>query len=1256
MMKTRLCQLAMVFVLALGFCALRTMTVLADDEATPAASPTVVTQPTDSSPAGDTTMPVDLSTVVDTSTPAPTVQAPTVQAATDVTAIEATDTSPSGDTSTPVATSTPTATDVTATTGTDTSTPVDLSTLVDTSTPVPTNPGTTSLTTDLDKDPRAALLVPVESGSAGDPIWCPNGVAPIANMGGCTASFTSFNYIDSGNTGLISAMSGKVTAGTIWVASSYAGGEFQIFLDSTHVGTITVTYPLTIQGGWNGTSGNKTISGNSIFELTALIIDWKAAVTLNNITVQDITSGQDALDVSTTGNLTLSNVKVNNNSGASGGAQLGNWQSGTVTILNSDFSNNPGSSTDPGLGLAVYTHGDIVLTNVSANNNGADGMWLDNSGANPAKKVTVTSSQINNNGTMGLTINSSGAVTLKDIDAVGNKNGYGVHVDNHYAASAQPVTLSSTNIFSENKGDGLDVISLGAITANNLVANGNAGWGVWLDNHSSVAVQPVTLTGTSNQFKFNAGGLDIASKGNITLNSITANGNTGDNGATIDNCQFDSGSGKCLGNGNVTLSGTNAFENNYNIGLKITTAGTITTTNLSADGNTSGAVLDNTLATAPKTVTLNGVNSFSNNAGTGLSITTLGNIVTNNLTANNNSNGDGVDLNNHKTGSTGTVTVSGNNMFKDNNGKGLYIQSYGAITTNNLDAEENVLEGTHIISDGHSNQPAVKVNGNNTFNSNCKNTVSCAAGLFIVGGGTTSINNVIANENYTNGVDIIDSGSVTLSGSNVFSGNDGIGLWVQIAGTITANNLTANSNLNHGVDLDNFLDHGSHSIILTGTNTFNYNGIREGELDVNADGLLLETYGNMTLSNVTATGNGGDGVYTKTWEYTDTKNYLGGSFTLTGTNNFNYNGLNISGQGLYVLTWGIVNISNLNANANGGDGADLDNSAYFKSLTLSGTNEFFANGGNGLVIRSTGTIVTNNLDVEGNGGNGATIDNCLYDGSNCNYKSPANITLNGNNQFIGNTDSGLFVTTNGAIKANSLNSSSNGFNGAYLDDQWQYASGGITLTGNNTFSTNAAMGLELYSIGAVSLNNLTANNNAGGGYYAEAGGVYINTIASVSMTGTNTFNYNGSSSNPYDGLDVEAMGNINLNNVTAIGNADSGTALDNCWLDTSTNACDGTGSITLTGTNQFSDNGAYGTDNTGLFAGSTKNITLNSVTADNNGSIGVCAISYTSITILGGSMTNNKSYGWILGAPTTITIKGVFAYGNNGGAGNTDFN
>ena len=60
-------------------------------------------------------------------------------------------------------------------------------------------------------------------------------------------------------------------------------------------------------------------------------------------------------------------------------------------------------------------------------------------------------------------------------------------------------------------------------------------------------------------------------------------------------------------------------------------------------------------------------------------------------------------------------------------------------------------------------------------------------------------------------------------------------------------------------------------------------------------------------------------------------------------------------------------------------------------------------------------------------------------------------------------------------------------------------------------------------------------------------------------------------------------------------------------------------------------------------------VTLNSLSADNNGGEGLNVQTQGAITVACGSMTRNGSYGWSFNTPGTITLKAVWAFGNNGG-------
>ena len=180
------------------------------------------------------------------------------------------------------------------------------------------------------------------------------------------------------------------------------------------------------------------------------------------------------------------------------------------------------------------------------------------------------------------------------------------------------------------------------------------------------------------------------------------------------------------------------------------------------------------------------------------------------------------------------------------------------------------------------------------------------------------------------------------------------------------------------------------------------------------------------------------------------------------------------------------------------------------------------------------------------------------------------------------------------------------------------------------------LGLETYSNGAITMNNVTSSWNTTGG--ASLGTHGLSTPQAVVLNGSNFFldNSNNSSDGLENGLYITADGSITINSLMASWNDGTGANLN-------TSA----GTITLTGTNSFADNAKDGLD-----TAAHGNITLNNITADNNGGTGVNGSSTNgSILVACGSMTNNKSYGWSFqtGTGQTVTLHGVFAYGNKVG-------
>jgi hypothetical protein len=275
-----------------------------------------------------------------------------------------------------------------------------------------------------------------------------------------------------------------------------------------------------------------------------------------------------------------------------------------------------------------------------------------------------------------------------------NGNGVnGVYLVNSAVGSTAEINLKGTNVANNNSLAGFQLAGRGAITLNNMTAKSNAGDGLNVHNASASPVKDVKLTGT-NVFTANGfGNLVIESAGAIAVNSVTANASLNGRGATLLNTATD---GKA-----VTITGTNYFNDNFSDGLFIQSRGVITTNNISANRNgdllEDGAYIDNEGAApaTPRAVMMTGTNLFIDNDGQGLEVLSDGAVTISNVHAHYNDL-DGTLVTNN-TG-TATVTVSGMNYFRHNLGAGLEINSAGAVTVNKTTAEDNGVDGLSVNS------------------------------------------------------------------------------------------------------------------------------------------------------------------------------------------------------------------------------------------------------------------------------------------------------------------------------------------------------------------------------------------------------------------------------------------------------------------------------------------------------------------------------------------------------------------------------
>jgi hypothetical protein len=756
--------------------------------------------------------------------------------------------------------------------------------------------------------------------------------------------------------------------------------------------------------------------------------------------------------------------------------------------------------------------------------------------------------------TLALSVQTTGNITLNNVDVVNNTTLFsGARLDNESGTGNVTVNDSTFNNNTGVTPNGLTIISKGTVTLKNVTANGNSGYGVYIENHNAATPKAVTINGT-NHFSYNGwDGLRVKTKGAITLNNITAMGNTQGHGAYLDNCSFNYTTDVCtygVANG-VTIKGSNNFSNNGHDGLRVFSGGVITVSNITANGNGThasrptatsatdnfdaggkGALLHNFGASTPKNIVISGTNTFNNNASAGLLALGWGSVTVNNITANSNGCNLTYEINDtycagaYLEGQRG-ITQTGYGRFENNTKTGFYVYALGtgAVTLNNLYVDNNGDVGADIDAFGN-----VTLNGINTFNNN-------DWGLNIGSDGVITLNNITANGNLLNGAYIYNASSatpkaVTIKGVNNFNDNGYNGINISSSGAITMSNFTANNNTVSGVSIDNAINPATpFNVTITGNNIFNNNDY---------GGLEIFTYGAVVLNNITANNNQsvfGYGVYID-----NNNGSLARPVTINGTNRMNSN----VGTGLRIDSLGAIKINNLMASYNmNGSGALLDNNdiaTISQPVTITGYGIFNENLDMGLVVNTNGNVVFANISANLNGNGGANI----YAVNNATSASLANVSLTGINTFNGNmSTSGLVITTDGAITVSNITANSNVGYGASLDNLTNANSGptgikAVTLSGVNMFNNNVNGGLYIYASGNVTLTRITANYNNDPSLPAAPGVTVYSSLGNIVFTCGSLNNNEGKG---YF-LNVAGVGKtITLKGVYTFGNGISNSAI-----------------------------------------------------------------------------------------------------------------
>jgi hypothetical protein len=402
----------------------------------------------------------------------------------------------------------------------------------------------------------------------------------------------------------------------------------------------------------------------------------------------------------------------------------------------------------------------------------------------------------------------------------------------------------------------------------------------------------------------------VYSKGNITLTNISADTNH-ISGVFADNCLYDDGSGTCGGTGTVTLTNITS-NNNWSRGIEVYSKGVISLTNINALHNTGneGVFLENRYTGSIANVTLKTVTANGNN-NSGVLIMTNGSVIMSNITANNNHCMQGWLLDEDKqntaqdwynaeqgddrwsfyleAGTPYTISMLGSGVDFTNLSSfvammKLYDESAPETLINSgqtinftpgtsgwyyvLVNNNDGTDGMYRISLAGENTPdpgspdmmfwvdgvAVVAGGNVTLKSGTfvDNSVS---GLYVSTNGNIIVSNVDGSLNGTDGFDLYNNGNITLSGNNLANDNGWHGLHVETNGILSLTNLEASNNGQFGIDIH--AEGAGKAVTLKGITV----------MDNLLDGLNISANGKLTLNDIRSWLNGGSGAVLDTHGY-----------------------------------------------------------------------------------------------------------------------------------------------------------------------------------------------------------------------------------------------------------------------------------------------------------------------------------------------------------------------------------------------------
>ena len=660
----------------------------------------------------------------------------------------------------------------------------------------------------------------------------------------------------------------------------------------------------------------------------------------------------------------------------------------------------------------------------------------------------------------------------------------------------------------------------------------------------------------------------------------------------------------------------NVFSNNSAGGLNILTKGAVTVAFFQARDNwNTGIYIDADSGIGAVTLTGMGNNwdNLAYNWGDGLDIYAKGNISVSMVNSLNN-DGYGAWLDNYASGyGTGNVTLT-DAWFDRNGWSGLDLQTKGTVSWTNGSANDNFDYGAHIIGQGAGKAITIK----NVYTNDNGET-----GMYVRGMGVVTMTEVEGANNSANNYTIA-YGEWWTDNMNPeqmwwFEGDENDEVFIEV--DVPSDRFTPSIWI--------YTPDGGFVDWVEGTNgsvSYNFALPQSGwyrvyvgtdNNDCNCWGYDLKLYTDMIPEATVVTDESlASGI--------DVDN-RGGTGAVSISNSWNRWLGNNSANGVVVNSYGAVTLKGMDLNDSGLGGAVINNQNVSLTgapgVTLTNVN-FYNNNQTAAEIRTEGAVSVTNSDQSANSSTGFDIDNTfgtalsaitftnvgLHNWGTASagmvLRSDGAVTLT-NVSSNGNADNGIDIDADGAVKFTEVNGYGNLGYGAYVITLSTFT---VVGSSNNStwFTNNLNDGLYVDAVGAISLTKVYTGENGfdrdTGDYTESANGIRLissNTLGTAPISLTDVT----SNHNTADGLRIETLGAVTFNTLTTKDNTQYGIYIDQDALD-STKAI--TLNLVTVENNGFDSGYTNGWD--GLYVIGKGSITVNTLRVVNNAGIGAVLI------------------------------------------------